>query len=366
MIRNRSDNTKGSRLLPTVSVIVPCYNYGHFLPECIASILSQEGVNVDVLIIDDASPDNTAEVATQLAKKNSRVKFLKHDVNKGHIVTYNEGIEWASAGYMLILSADDYLLPGALSRSVNLMNAHPEVGFTFGKTIDTYDNGATRQTKTIPNAAIANIVDKTCWSILEIVEFLKLIEHSGSINIIRTPTAVVRTELQKRVGGYRPELPHSGDMEMWLRLAAHASVGVLDAYQAVYRLHGGNMQTQYYKGKYLADLQQREAALDYFFQTCSNVIPNAQHLHRNLLKPLSREAVGKASHAFNDNEIELCKELSELALRMYPEIRRSLPWTLLTCKQLMGFRVSCTLLPAVAWTRQAALRLCGKVGRATM
>ena len=108
--------------MSSVDVIVPCYRYGHFLRGCVESALAQTGADVRVLIIDDASPDNTAEVATELAKEDSRVSFFRHAVNKGHIATYNEGIEWVSGDYMLLLSADDYLLPGALARAAELMD----------------------------------------------------------------------------------------------------------------------------------------------------------------------------------------------------------------------------------------------------
>src|SRR5215831_20496875 len=114
--------------MSSVDVIVPCYRYGHFLRECVESVLSQSDVNVRVLIIDDASPDNTPEVAAELVSEDPRVTFIRHSENKGHIATYNEGIEWASAEYMLILSADDCLLPGALSRAADLMDARPDVG----------------------------------------------------------------------------------------------------------------------------------------------------------------------------------------------------------------------------------------------
>lgn len=352
-------NSPDSRSLPTVSVIVPCYNYGHFLPECIASILSQDGVKVDVLIIDDASPDNTSEVATELARKHSRITFLRHASNKGHITTYNEGIEWATGDYLLIISADDYLLPNALSRAANLMNVYPQVGFAFGKAIDLIDHAADRQTDTIPNAAVAKMVNGSEWSILDGVEFFKLIESSGSVNIVRTPTVVVRTELQKRLGGYRPELPHSGDMEMWLRLAAHASVGVLNAYQAIYRLHGRNMQMNYYKEKSLADIQQRKAAIDYVFENFGDSVPDYKQLHRRLLKHLGRETVGYASHAFNDNEMELSEQLAKLALSLDPKIKRSIPWMFLKCKRYMGTRLSHALVPVITLIRQTAIRLFG-------
>src|SRR5580692_6786433 len=112
--------------LSRIDVIVPCYNYGRFLDQCVNSVLGQVGVDVRVLVIDDASPDNTAEIAAALAREDPRVNVVRHNKNKGHIKTYNEGIEWASADYMLLLSADDYLLPGALARATKLMNAHPK------------------------------------------------------------------------------------------------------------------------------------------------------------------------------------------------------------------------------------------------
>ena len=115
----------------SVDVIVPCYRYGHFLRECVESVLKQVGPGLRVLVIDDASPDRTAEVAAGLAQEDSRITFRRHSTNVGHIATYNEGIEWATSKYMLILSADDYLIPGGLSRTVNLMEEHPNVGFTI-------------------------------------------------------------------------------------------------------------------------------------------------------------------------------------------------------------------------------------------
>ena len=74
-----------------VDVIVPCYNYGRFLRECVESVLGQP-VDVRVLIIDDASTDDTPEVAAALAAEDARVEFRRHAVNRGHIATYNEGL----------------------------------------------------------------------------------------------------------------------------------------------------------------------------------------------------------------------------------------------------------------------------------
>src|SRR5208282_3202982 len=117
----------------SVDVVVPCYNYANFLPRCVQSILSQRDVEVRVLIVDDASPDNTAEVAARLAAQDSRVKVLRHEQNHGLVKTANDGvIDWACAEYTVLISADDVLTPGSLARAVNVMNKHPEVGMTYG------------------------------------------------------------------------------------------------------------------------------------------------------------------------------------------------------------------------------------------
>src|SRR5689334_2494944 len=70
---------------PTVSVVIPCYNYGRYLPDAVASALDQTGVDVDVLVVDDASTDGSAEVALELAREDERVDVLLHEENRGHI-----------------------------------------------------------------------------------------------------------------------------------------------------------------------------------------------------------------------------------------------------------------------------------------
>src|SRR5690348_514781 len=74
---------------PRVSVVIPCYNYGRYIPACIESVLTQPGVDVDILIIDDASTDQSAEVIRNVAEKDSRISAIYHNQNKGHIATYN-------------------------------------------------------------------------------------------------------------------------------------------------------------------------------------------------------------------------------------------------------------------------------------
>ena len=78
-----------------------------------------------------------------------RVEYRRHGSNHGHIATYNEGLDWASADYVLLLSADDLLTPCALRRAVGFLDLHPEVGLAYGRHIDF------RTGQTLPEAATA-------------------------------------------------------------------------------------------------------------------------------------------------------------------------------------------------------------------
>jgi len=108
------------------------YENDNFLCECVGSVLGQSLTDVRVLIIGDASPDDTPEVAAELAARDKCVEYRRHPVNHGHIATYNEGLDWAAVDHTLLLSADDLLTTGLLLRAIRLMDTHPEVGLTHG------------------------------------------------------------------------------------------------------------------------------------------------------------------------------------------------------------------------------------------
>lgn len=343
--------------MSSVNVIVPCYRYAHFLRECVESVLSQSGVSVRVLIIDDASPDNTPEVAAELVRNDPRVTLIRHSVNQGHIATYNEGLlEWAEAKYSLLLSADDYLLPGALSRAADVMEAHPEVDFTFGNYIELDDDAIETPVKRFGDTARGK--NKL------ILQGAKFIELTGSENLVGTATAVVRTETQRNLGGYRTELPHSADMEMWLRFAAHASVGFVNAFQGVYRRHRANMSSPYYTNAgRLMEMHQRKAALDCFLETCGDILPASDALRGSLFRSLAAMAIKYASFAFNDGEMQASKHLAAFALSLDPKINRSRRWINLRLKHVIGSTAWRALKPAVAAIRAIPLRHnnCGKL-----
>lgn len=324
--------------LPTVSVLVPCYRYGRYLEQGVGSILRQRGVNVRVLIIDDASPDDSFEVAQRISELDSRVEVRRHEANRGHIATYNEGLlEWAQGDYSVLISADDILVEGALARAVAVMETHPNVGMVYGHAINWLDSeplpeGRTRQT------------GLRIWKGLDWIRTVCELGH----NVITSPEVVVRTKVQRQVGGYRPALPHSGDLEMWLRIAARADVAYIEgADQAYYRIHATNMTVSRSPA---VDLAQRVVAFESFFSECGAMLDDADSLRTSSQKRIASEALWRVVRAYDkgcpdDVPIEAlkqlatttysaCHELSEhravrwredLGIAVAPYIRASLP-----------------------------------------
>jgi glycosyltransferase involved in cell wall biosynthesis len=309
--------------MSSVDVFVPCYNYGRFLRECVESVLDQDGVEVRVLIIDDTSIDDTPEVGQALAA-DPRVEYRRHPVNRGHIATYNEGIDWASADYALLLSADDVLTPGAFSRAARLMDEHPEVGFTFGRGVTT-DR---------PDYRAHPRPGQYRSTILTGAEFWE-ISCAEASNVVFTPTAVVRTSLQKKIGGYRQEFPHTGDLEMWLRFAAHAPVGVIDADQGFYRVHGANMHVEMFPER-LKVFQQHRDAFDRLFQEYGPLLDGGERLRRMAMRALALGAVRRAGRLLDQGDRVSSRRLADVAMDLFPDVRREREWKRLRWKRLVG------------------------------
>jgi glycosyltransferase involved in cell wall biosynthesis len=275
---------------PTVSVVIPCYNYGHFLPECVQTITNQPGIGVEVIIVDDCSPDGSAEVAARLADADDRVRLIRHARNQGHIATYNEGLAAATGDYVALVSADDLLTPGALTRAAELLTAEPSVGFVYGR--------AVQFTKDVP----AVRTRATGWITWPGEQWLALRCRSG-YNVIASPEVVMRTSLMHKLGGYRPDLPHAGDLEMWLRAAAVSDVGfIVGADQALYRVHDVNMHKTVFdsgraNGKFI-DLEQRVASFAAVLDEPNDQSSRHRELSAVAKRTLAKQALNYANYAY--------------------------------------------------------------------
>ena len=114
--------------VPTVSVVIPCFNQGHFLAEAIDSVFGQTLPPTELLIVDDGSTDDTAAVA----RRYSSARYLAQP-NLGLARARNRGLRAARSEFLVFLDADNRLRPGALDAGVKALEAHPAAALAYGR-----------------------------------------------------------------------------------------------------------------------------------------------------------------------------------------------------------------------------------------
>ena len=115
--------------MPTVSVVIPCFNQGHFVDEAVDSILAQSFDDVEIIIVNDGSTDgHTNRLLQNYPKERARVLTT---ANQGLAAARNNGIAAAQGTYILPLDADDRILPGYLAKAVTELDKDPAVGIVY-------------------------------------------------------------------------------------------------------------------------------------------------------------------------------------------------------------------------------------------
>lgn len=290
-----------------VDVVIPNYNYGRYLEACVNSVLAQDVSGLRVLIVDNASTDDSGEVARRLAATDPRVELLLRPENLGPHASFNAGIDWARADYFLLLFADDFLVPGALRRAITVMDRDRDIAFCYGRDV------AIRG-----NVAIPNIEPQPADPPVRLMTGRAFIERFCRLGVFQIPgpSIVVRTSVQKRAGHYRPALPHSDDYELWLRLALHGTVAELDCIQAGIRSHEANRSTDLWAHQILHIRHTADAAESFFYHE-GRWLEGADSLLRRARRGIAERAYWSAvSHALRGNR-EAWKLLM-LAFRMAP------------------------------------------------
>jgi glycosyltransferase involved in cell wall biosynthesis len=249
--------------MASVDICIPCYQYGRYLGDCIRSVQEQGIDDLRILIIDNASTDDSVEVARQFAAADPRIEVRARPVNLGPHASFNEGVDWAASDYFMLSWADDIVPPGTLMRAVAFMEQHPDVSFTTGENI-LFQQGAPLPTAPMP--------DESEWRLMTGPDFI-----ADRCRKLTADQIVVRTAAQKQAGHYRPALFFTNDFEMLLRLAMTGNVGITKAPQSFRRMHGANL-CDVHKVDRARDLREFEAAFISFFEREGQALSDARQL----------------------------------------------------------------------------------------
>ena len=208
------------------SVIIPVHNCADLLARTLPEVVAQLGNRDDaeIVVVDDASQDSPDRVVEEIGA--GRVRYVRQDVNRGAVGTFNRCIEIARGELVHLLHGDDEVLPGFYASMEAALATTPHAAAAVCRAEDIDGDGQHLHTTRSYREGTG------VWS--------DALETFAVSNRVRTPGIVVRSSAYAAVGGYRTDLPHAADWEMWTRLAAHAPVVFVDEVLARYRRHDGS------------------------------------------------------------------------------------------------------------------------------
>lgn len=205
---------------PAISVVLPVRDGERFLAAALDSVLSQKGVELELVVIDDGSRDGTPAMLAACAARDARVRVVAGE-GRGLARALNLGLAAARGRYVARMDADDIALPGRLEAQLSYLERHPEIGVlgTQAWRIDETGRRIGRARVPVGAARVAADLDVSA--------------------VLIHPTVMMRRELPARVGGYRPAFDTAEDHDLWLRLRPLAGIDNLSEPLLLYRSHGG-------------------------------------------------------------------------------------------------------------------------------
>jgi len=194
----------GDRLkTPMVSVIIPTYNRAHFVGRAIRSVLNQTYQDFELIVVDDACSDNTEEIVRGF--NDDRIRYIRHDENKGGAAARNTGIKAARGEYVAFQDDDDEWMPVKLEKQLEVLRTEEKVGMVYTDMwrIDQADHG---------HYFRAPHIDPRDEAVFKKALYLRL---TG----IGVQSSLIKRECLERVGGFDERFPRWIDLELFVRLS---------------------------------------------------------------------------------------------------------------------------------------------------
>ncbi len=229
---------------PLVTVIIPSFNAANTLNEAIQSIEVPVGVDAEIIVVDDGSSDNTAEVLAPLVQKGQVRYFYKE--NGGAASARNFGLKVAKGQYIGFLDADDVMLPGSLKKRLEIFDRFPELDIVFGDYILIDDMGeALNKQPILESKGFLSDADKyITYKENEVVLFSSFFHHfylRATPRPICTDTIMISRDIVLRRGYFNKEYSIGEDNDYWQRLIEGNPVGYVNAPVAAYFHYRSNL-----------------------------------------------------------------------------------------------------------------------------
>ena len=199
---------------PKVSIITPSFNQGRYLEASIQSVLNQDYPNIEYIIVDGGSKDESVEI---IRKYEDKLHWWVSEKDRGHADALNKGFSHATGEILAWLNSDDIYHPGAVSEAVALLKEHPDVGMVYGDANLIDDE--------------SNLIGKVPSKQTSYKQMLR-----GSVHIPQA-TTFFRTDLYRQIGPLSLTLFFAFDYDLWVRLAKISKLLYIPRTWADFRIH---------------------------------------------------------------------------------------------------------------------------------
>jgi glycosyltransferase involved in cell wall biosynthesis len=224
------DNSPLHDPAPLVSVIIPAYNAAATVVRALDSVLAQQGVALDLIVVDDGSTDATVEVVRERLRDVPQARLLRMERNSGVSAARNAGIAAARGAYLAFLDADDVWLPEKLKRQLACIERDPQVALV---SCNSRQIGADGRVLKVGHLNRPPVAGADAWKTLLVYNF------------IPTPTVFTRTALVRECGGFDETLAVGEDLDLWIKLGTRGKIAVLPEILIDYHDVAGSLMKRY-------------------------------------------------------------------------------------------------------------------------
>lgn len=225
--------------LPLVSVICNCYNHENYVLEALNSVVNQTYTNIELIVVNNSSRDNSAEVIRNFAEENPSVKFIDLPENQSHNIAFNLAFNKSSGEYLIDLSGDDRLLPDCVEKQIGFfLKQNERVGIVFGNAKTINENG-----DFLENYFAVDDDNKVLNKKLFETTYKNLL--AGGLCMCSI-SAMMKREHFETLNGYDEQLFFE-DLDYWLRLSYQNQIAFLDDFLVEKRELSSSLGNQFYK-----------------------------------------------------------------------------------------------------------------------
>jgi glycosyltransferase involved in cell wall biosynthesis len=231
---------------PMVSVVMPAYNHGLYIERAVRSVLEQTWRDLELIIVDDGSTDNTVEIVERLLHEDSRINLICQANSGVPSITYNTGLNRANGRYVCFLDSDDFYSPDKVARCLEIMERYQHANLVFHDVVYVDKSGKVLADSYLQRSGLKSRARNslTCVenNVFRCGHDIYFIISTGANATILPSSAFIRSSAFGQEARFSNELILSADLDLWLRLLSGGGRFIfIDEVLSFWRLHGGNL-----------------------------------------------------------------------------------------------------------------------------